>query len=93
MKIRYYVEEHVLTKPSTEYPSIYVHGYPKSICGIINRGGPYKCRKRAMKRYNKIKLRGIKTISDNYKHVYALLKSCTDKDCNTITFEEKNYYY
>lgn len=89
MIVRYYVEEHVLSKLSIGYPSIYIHNYPKSLCGIINHGGPYKCHKRAIKRYNKIKLRGVKTISDNYKHVYVLLKSCTDKGCNTITPEIK----
>lgn len=88
VKVRYYVEEHVMTKPSCA-PSVYVHNYPNSLCGIIHYGGPYRYYKRAMKRYNKVKSRGIKTISDNYKHVYVLLKSCTDKDCTNIEPVEK----
>lgn len=89
MKIRYYVEEHIMTKSGVGRPSIYVHNYPRSLCGIIHHGGPYKCHRRAINRYNKIKIRGVKNISDNYKHVYVLLKSCTDKDCTNIEPVEK----
>ena len=87
VKVRYYIEEHVMTKPSCA-PSVYVHNYPNSLCGIIHHGGPYKCHRRAINRYNKIKIRGVKNISDNYKHIYVLLKMCTDdKGCNTLITE------